>query len=329
MNTKKVIMDHNMNDNKIELFSTGDGDIQLEVNLTDDTVWLTQKQMAELFAKERSVVTKHINSIFREFELDKNSNVQKMHIPNSDKPASFYSLDVIISVGYRVKSKRGTQFRQWANSVLKNYLIEGFAINQKRLAEKEMEIKTLKTGIQILSTTLKEHINNIDEAKELSVLLDQFEKGLTLLDDYDHESLDTNGKNTKKAKYIDYEQFQSVISAMRSEFSSDIFGQEKDNSFKSAINQIYQTFENNDLYASLEEKAATLLYLIIKNHAFIDGNKRIAATCFLYFLEQNNLNPIDHISNDALATLTLFIAASKPDDMKVVISLVISLLNRQ
>ena len=154
-------------------------------------------------------------------------------------------------------------------------------------------------------------------------------KGLTLLDDYDHEALDEKGKNAKQAKLLEYKDFKSVIEAMKSDFPSDIFGQEKDDSFKSAISQIYQTFEENDLYPSLEEKAATLLYLVVKNHAFVDGNKRVAAACFLYFLEQNGLDPVTTISNDALATLTLFIAASKPGDMKVVIRLGVSLLNRK
>lgn len=316
---------------KLVIYQTKDKKTQIEVVFEQETVWLSQKQMADLFSQTKQNVSLHINNCFRENELDKHSVVKESLITANDGKrykTKLYNLDVIISIGYRVKSQRGTQFRQWATQRLKDYLVEGYAINQKRLAEKNMEVKTLKTGIQILSTTLKDHIKTLGEAKDLTILLDQFEKGLTLLDDYDHEALDQKGAHRKRAKSIDYEGFKVVIDAMKSDFRSDIFGQEKDNSFKSATRQIYQTFDDKDLYPSLEEKAATLLYLIVKNHAFVDGNKRIAAVCFLYFLEQNGLDPITHISNDALATLALFIAASKPDDMKIVIRLVISLLNR-
>ena len=317
---------------KLLIYQTKDQKTEIRVAFDDETVWLSLNQMADLFQRDKSVISRHIRNIFDEQELERSAAVANFATTASDGKTykvEHYSLDVVISVGYRVKSERGTQFRQWATQRLKDYLVEGYSINQKRLAEKNMEVQTLKTGIQILSATLKGHVKTIEEAKGLSVLLDQFDKGLTLLDDYDHESLDEKGKSSKQAKVIEYKGFKYVIEAMKSDFSSDIFGQEKDNSFKSAIQQIYQTFEVNDLYPSLEEKAATLLYLVVKNHAFVDGNKRIAAACFLYFLEQNELDPVTTISNDALATITLFIAASKPSDMKVVICLVISLLNRK
>jgi death-on-curing family protein len=316
---------------KLVIYQTKDHKTEIRVAFDDETVWLNRQQISDLFDRDIKTIGKHVNNVFKEGELDKDSVVALFATTASDGKTyqvEHYNLDVIISVGYRVKSQRGTQFRQWATQRLKDYLVEGYAINQKRLAEKDMEVKTLKTGIQILSATLKDHIKTIDEAKGLTILLDQFDKGLTLLDDYDHESLDEKGKNAKQAKVIAYKDFKSIIAAMTSDFSSDIFGQEKDDSFKSAIRQIYQTFEENDLYPSLEEKAATLLYLVVKNHAFVDGNKRIAAACFLYFLEKNDLDPVTTIGNDALATLTLFIAASKPNDMKTVIRLVISLLNR-
>jgi len=316
---------------KLVIYQTKDKKTEIRVAFDDETVWLNRQQISELFDRDIKTIGKHVNNVFKEGELNKDSVVALFATTASDGKTyqvEHYNLDVIISVGYRVKSQRGTQFRQWATQRLNDYLVEGYAINQKRLAEKDMEVKTLKTGIQILSTTLKDHIKTIDEAKGLTILLDQFDKGLTLLDDYDHEALDEKGKNAKQAKLIEYKDFKSVIAAMKSDFSSDIFGQEKDDSFKSAIRQIYQTFEENDLYPSLEEKAATLLYLVVKNHAFVDGNKRIAAACFLYFLEKNELDPVTTIGNDALATLTLFIAASKPNDMKTVIRLVISLLNR-
>jgi len=317
--------------NKLLIYQTEDNLTEIEVTLDNETVWLTQQQMADLFGRDRKTITRHIQNVFKESELIKDSVCSYFEHTAADGKnyrTQRYNLDVIISVGYRVKSQRGTQFRQWATQRLKAYLVEGYVLNQKRLAEKNMEVKTLKAGIQILSATLKSHVKTIDEAKGLSVLLDQFDKGLTLLDDYDHEALDEKGCNFKRAKHIEYTAFKAVIDAMKSDFPSDIFGQEKDNSFKSATGQIYQSFENQDLYPSLEEKAATLLYLVVKNHAFVDGNKRIAAACFLYFLEQNDLDPVLYISNDALATVTLFVAASKPSDMKVVIRLVISLLNR-
>lgn len=316
---------------KLVIYQTKDKKTEVKVSFEKETVWLNRQQMADLFDRDIKTIGKHVNNVFKEKELAKDSVVAFFATTASDGKTyqvEHYNLDVIISVGYRVKSQRGTQFRQWATQRLKDYLVEGYSVNQKRLAEKNMEVKTLKTGIQILSTTLKDHIKTIDEAKGLTILLDQFDKGLTLLDDYDHESLDEKGKSSKQAKLIEYKGFKSVIEAMKSDFPSDIFGQEKDHSFKSAIRQIYQTFEENDLYPSLEEKAATLLYLVVKNHAFVDGNKRIAAACFLYFLEKNELDPVTTIGNDALATLTLFIAASKPDDMKTFIRLVISLLNR-
>ena len=319
---------------KLVIYQTNDKKTEVEVAFDKDTVWLSLNQMADLFQRDKSVISRHIRNIFDEQELEREATVanfatvQKEGLREVERSIESFNLDVIISVGYRVKSQRGTQFRQWATQRLKDYLVEGYALNQKRLSEKSMEVKTLKTGIQILSTTLKSHIKTLAEAKGLTILLDQFEKGLTLLDDYDHQALDLKGKHPNLAKSIDYTKFKVVIDTMKSDFPSDIFGQEKDNSFKSAIQQIYQTFDDKDLYPSLEEKAATLLYLIVKNHAFVDGNKRIAAACFLYFLEQNGLNPVNCISNDALATLTLFIAASKPDDIKTVIRLTISLLNR-
>ena len=319
---------------KLEIYRTKDKKAEIEVSFDKETVWLSLNQMSELFQRDKSVVSRHIRNIFDESELEREATVadfatvQKEGGREIKRSIESFNLDVIISVGYRVKSQRGTQFRQWATQRLKDYLVEGYAINQRRLAEKNMEVKTLKTGIQILSTTLKDHIKTLSEAKGLTVLLDQFEKGLTLLDDYDHEALDKKGRHKKSENPIPYNNFKAVIEAMKSGFPSTLFGQEKDNSFKSAIKQIYQTFEGQDLYPSIEEKAGALLYLVVKNHAFVDGNKRIAAACFVYFLEKNGLNPVSYISNDALATLTLFIAASKPEDMKVVVNLVVSLLNR-
>jgi death-on-curing family protein len=238
-----------------------------------------------------------------------------------------YNLDVIISVGYRVKSKRGTQFRMWANQVIKDHLVKGYSINKKRLEQTEQEIKFLRSGIQIVSRAIEE--KSSEKGLEW---LNRFATGLALLDDYDHENLDAKGLTTRKAVYPKRREYQALIDQMKQEFDSDIFGLEKDQSFESAIAQISKGFGENDFYPSLEEKAATLLYLIVKNHAFTDGNKRIAAACFLMFLEYNDIL-IDKtgstvISNEALASLTLFIAASRAEEMETVKKLTVSILNR-
>ena len=319
--------------NQIEIYKTPDGNTEIEVQFDKDTVWLNQNQITELFLRDRTVITKHINNVFNEGELDKKSNVHFLHIANSDKPVAFYNLDVIISVGYRVKSKRGTQFRQWATKRLKEYLVEGYSINQKRLEERNLELQNLKTGIAILRRAIEHQAQNLDDAGHLAGLLEQFSGGLSLLDDYDHETLDDTGKTKRKAVIIDAAEYLKLIEAMRSEVSSDLFGKEKDTGFESSIRQIYQSFGGTEMYPSVEEKAATLLYLIVKNHSFIDGNKRIAAACFLYFLERNGL--LYHksgetiISNEALASLTLFIAVSKPKEMQTVKQVAVSLLNRK
>lgn len=316
-----------MTGNQIEIFQSKDG-ITLEVHLSDDTVWLTQEQLSTLFERDQSVISRHLRNVFKEQELEKESNMQKMHIANSDKPVTFYNLEVIISVGYRVKSLRGTQFRQWATQRLKNYLVEGILLSESRLAQKHKEIQILHNGIRILSRAIEEKASTSEDF----TWLHQFSIGLQLLDDYDHEALDSKGKHTNEVRYPNFSVYSNVVTAMRSEFNSDVFGKEKDDGFKSAIQQIRQGFGTEDVYPSIEEKAAMLLYLIIKNHAFVDGNKRIAAACFLLFLDQNNLlytrkgNTI--ISNEALASITLFVAASKSEEMETVKNLIVSILNR-
>ena len=238
-----------------------------------------------------------------------------------------FNLDMIISVGYRVNSIRGTQFRQWATQRLKDYLIEGVAVNEKRLARKNKEIQFLQDGIRILSRAIEEKANS-DEFEWLH----QFRLGLKLLDDYDHEALDKTGKHTIKAKYPALKEYMEVVEKMKPDFNSAIFGKEKDEGFKSAVTSIEQQFDEKDIYLSIEDKAAMLLYLIVKNHSFVDGNKRIAAACFILFLERNNLlyNEQEQtiISNDALASLTLFVASSKAEEMETVKQLLVSILNR-
>jgi prophage maintenance system killer protein len=320
--------------NQIEIYQSTDGSTQVNVQFEKDTVWLTQAQMAVLFNKGRTTVTEHIKNIFNEGELiekvvcrDFRHTTQHGAIKDKtqSKDVKCYNLDVIISVGYRVKSKQGTQFRIWANRVLKEYLIKGYAINEKRLAQKEQEVHILKDGIQILSRAIEEKAADNE-------WLTVFAKGLSLLDDYDHELLDAKGLTLKDAKYPSLEAYHVLINQMLLEFDSTVFGKEKDQSFQSSIAQITKGFEATDFYPTLEEKAAMLLYLIVKNHSFVDGNKRIAAACFLKFLQLNEMlfnslqQPI--ISNDTLASLTLFIASSKPEEMQTVKRLVISVLNR-
>ena len=303
----------------------------VEVRLENETVWLNQKQMAELFDKDSDTIGLHLKNIFATKELDEKATTEKYSVVQTEgnrqvnRSILFYNLDAIISVGYRVNSKRGTQFRIWANRVLKEYLVKGYAINEKRLAQKNQELQFLKSGIQILSRA-------IDERTTEDNWLAIFAKGLSLLDDYDHEKLDVDGLTLRQAEYPSLEEYRKLIHQMLREFDSEVFGKEKDKSFQSSVAQIGKGFGEVDFYPSLEEKATMLLYLVVKNHSFVDGNKRIAAVCFLKFLQQNDMllnaqnQPI--INNDTLGSLTLFIASSKPEEMETVKRLVISVLNR-
>lgn len=325
-----------MSTNEIEIYQETDGNTHVEVKFENETVWLNQEQIGLLFKRDRTVIGRHIRSIFSEGELEENvvcadfahtTQHGAIEGKTQTKTTKHYNLDIIISVGYRVKSIQGTKFRQWANKRLKDYLIQGYAINQKRLEQTEKEVKFLRTGIQIVSRAIKGKAN--EDGFEW---LNQFSKGLTLLDDYDHENLDKKGITQEIGIYPSRQEYQVLIDQMKTEFNSDVFGLEKDQGFESSIAQISKGFGDSDFYPSLEEKAAMLLYLVIKNHAFTDGNKRIAAACFLMFLEYNNLltnqegKPI--ISNEALASLTLFIATSKAEEMDTVTKLTISILNR-
>jgi prophage maintenance system killer protein len=320
-------------ENQIEIYQDIDGQTGLEVRFEQGTVWLTNNQLVELFDSSKANVSEHIKHIFQSKELEESSTVRKFRTVQKEgerqvtRQRVHYNLDVIIAVGYRINTKRGTQFRQWATQRLKDYLVQGYVINERRLEQKQLEVQTLKDGIRILSRAIEEKIG--DSHLEW---LNQFAKGLELLDDYDHEKLDAKGLSKQQAVYPDIHEYQEVVDAMKKDFESGVFGKEKDGSFQSAVSQIAKGFGEEDFYPSLEEKAATLLYLIVKNHGFVDGNKRIAAACFLLFLEKNqmlyNRDGEAIISNDALASLTLFVAASKPEEMDTVKKLVISVLNR-
>lgn len=320
------------NKGEIVIYTAPDGTVQTEVRLEAETLWLSKQQIADIFERDRTVVSRHIKAILKSGELEEKSNVQKMHVANSDKPVLFYNLDMILSVGYRVNSKQGTQFRIWANRILKEHLVNGYTINQKRLLEQNEQLKQLQQTIAIIERGMANQVQDLDEARNMIRTLADFASGLGVLDDYDHERLETNGKSLQPAIQITKDEFLAVIETMRRNFDSDIFGKPKDDSFDSSIGQIYQSFGGFELYPSIEQKAAMLLYLVVKNHSFVDGNKRIAAALFLYFLNRNALlyRSDNHsiINNDGLATITLLIAESKPGEMETMLKLVTTILNR-
>ena len=305
---------------EIMIFETKDNEIKLTVPVENETVWLTQAQMTELFQVDRTVITRHVNNVFKENELIRESNVQKMHIPNSDRPVQFYSLEVIISVGYRVKSNRGVEFRQWANSVLKQYIMKGYAINEKRLAALQ---RTVDIQTKMLASTLE-----VDEA-ELLKAVNLYTNALMLLDQYDHQSLKKPTGN-KPIYRITYEDCRNMVNAMEDSFHSDVFGVEKEKGkVEGILAAVYQSAFGEDAYPSLEEKAANLLYFMIKDHPYADGCKRIAASLFLEFLVRNNVlyeKGQKRISDGALVAITLMIAESDPKEKDIMVNLVMNLL---
>ena len=308
--------------NEIILFENQN--VKLEVNLKDETVWLTQEQMAELFGKAKSTINEHIKNIYKEGELDINITMTKFgNSEFSAKPTNYYNLDVIISVGYRVKSQEGTKFRQWANKILKDYMLKGYAINQKRLEYLEKTVKLID-----IANRIDERIEEND-AKQILKVIGEYSKALDLLDDYDHGTFEKI-KGKKDDRKISYEECIDVITKLRFNEESDIFAVERDKGLESIINNIYQSFAGQDLYTSIEEKAANFIYLIVKNHVFVDGNKRIAATLFIYFLNYYGILYKENnkvIDNNTLTALTLLIAESNPKEKSVMIDLVMNFLN--
>ena len=312
-----------MEENKIVIYQTEDGQTQIDVRLENETVWLNVAQMSTLFSKEESNVRRHIINAFKEGELERDyNNVHFLHVDGVKKPVPFYSLDVIISVGYRVKSKRGTAFRIWARNVLKEYLVKGYAVNKRMRREQIGELRQL---VGVLST---------DETNALFEVVTDYTYALDTLDNYDYERL-TIHKTTKEAPFhATYENAMEAIDGLRKKFGgSALFGNEKDESFKSSIGQIYQTFGGEELYPSVEEKAAMLLYLVTKNHSFSDGNKRIAATLFLWFLNNNRIlyraDGSKRIADNTLVALTLMIAESRTEEKDVMVKVVVNLINQQ
>ena len=321
--------------NDIIIYKTKDGNI--DVKLEQETVWLSQKQMAILFDKDIKTINKHINNIFNSNELEQDATIRNFRIVQNEggrqvaRNITHYNLDMIISVGYRVNSKQGIEFRKWATSKLKEYLIQGYALNTKLLQEKDEKLKQLQNTFNLLNRTITSQVNTMDEAQQIIKILNDFSTGFNLLDDYDNNNLDIKGKTIKKAVVITTQEFLSLIEKMKDKFTSPLFGNQKDDSFESCINQIYQTFDGKDCYETIEEKAVNLLYLIIKNHSFTDGNKRIAGNYFLYFLNKNGLlykNGKSVIDASTLATLTILIAESKPTEHQTVKQIALSILNR-
>ncbi|MEO6219016.1 MAG: RhuM family protein [Ginsengibacter sp.] len=322
--------------NEVEIYKSPDNQIELQVSLENDSVWLNRRQLTVLFDRDIKTIGKHINNVFVEKELIKNSVVAKFATTAEDGKTyqvEHYNLDVIISVGYRVKSKRGTQFRQWATQRLKDYLVKGFSINEKRLQETEAQFRELKHAVALLDKVggTKELSGN--EAQGLLKILNEYSSALDILDQFDHQKLKVPKSKTKELFRISYKEATKAINGLKEKFGgSELFGREKDKSFKSSLDGIYQTFDKKDLYPSIEEKAAQLLYFVVKNHSFVDGNKRIAAFLFVWFLEKNQLLYHEHkkvIDDNALVALTLMIAASNPDDMNMMIKVIVNLINNK
>ncbi len=318
----------------VVLYSTEDGTVQMEVQLDHETVWLTQDQMAELFGRERSVITKHLRNVFKEGELEETAVRAKIaHTATDGKTyqVQYYNLDVIISVGYRVKSNRGTLFRQWATRVLREHLVRGFTVNEQRLREQDQKLADLRRTVSLLELTVVNQAIGLDEAKGLLRVITDYAYALTTLDRFDHGTLAIE-QTTRPAPYVmSYEAAMEIVNTMKSGFGG-LFGLEKDQGFKSAMGVVYQTFGGEELYPSIEEKAANLLYFVVKNHAFSDGNKRIGAALFITFLAGNKAlyraDGSKRIADNALVALTLLIAESRPQDKETVVKVIVSLINR-
>ena len=324
-----------MNESQIQIYNSNDGQTEIEVKLEKDTVWLSLSQLSDLFLRDKSVISRHIANIFNEKELDIKSVVAKNATTAADGKTyqvDYYNLDVIISVGYRIKSQIGTQFRIWANKTLKEYLIKGYSINEKALKQQNLQLQELQKTIKILSSAVQSKELTTDESKGLLSIISDYSYALDILDQYDYQSLaitDTSGEDIYRISYA--EAIDQINLVRKAYGNSELFGREKDESFKSSISTIYQTFDGKDLYPSIEEKAAHLLYFITKNHSFSDGNKRIAAFMFLYFLSKNGVlyDKFDskRIADNTLVALTLMIAVSKQEEMGIMIKVIVNLIN--
>jgi len=317
---------------KIILYQSGDGHTSMDVHLKDETVWLTQAQMEKLFQRDQSVISRHMNNIFKEGELQRRSNMQKMHIANSDKPVAFYNLDVIISVGYRVKSLRGTQFRIWATTILKNHLVRGYSLNQRRLAEKGVE--EVRQILSLLAGTLESHNLVSDEGLAVLEVVNRYARTWQLLLQYDENNLPAPETKHVAKSNLEIDKARQAIAVLKKELmvrkqASEIFGQERGNALSGIVGAVQQTFDGKDLYPSVEEKAAHLLYFVIKDHPFTDGNKRIGSFLFLLFLKMNDLLDQKSFSNRALVALALLTAASEPGQKELMVRLIVNLISEE
>lgn len=316
---------------QLVIYKAPDGSMSIDVTVCDETVWLSQSQISELFGKDQSVIARHISNVFKEEELDRDSNMQILHNTFSKyKPTQIYSLDVVISVGYRVKSKRGTQFRIWANKVLKQYLLQGYAVNERISVQKYDQLSLL---VKVLGRTIRNQEKLTEDSRSLLQVVVDYTYALDTLDRYDYQQLTIDDTTGTEAFHATYDNAMEVIRELHEKFGgSTLFGNEKDDSFRSSIGQIYQTFGGTDLYPSVEEKAAMLLYLVTKNHSFSDGNKRIAATLFLWFLNGNgilyNEDGTKRIADNTLVALTLMIAESRTEEKDTMVKVVVNLINK-
>ncbi len=327
-----------MKQDQIVIYQTEDGQTQIDVRLENETVWLTQAQMAELFQTDRTSIVRHINNIYKVEELDKESTCAKIAQVQIEgkrtvkRNIPYFNLDMIISVGYRVNSKRGVKFRQWANRVLKDYLVKGYAVNERIRHEQIGELRQL---VGMLGRTIQNQpVISTDETTALFEVVTDYTYALDTLDNYDYERLSIDKTTKEEPFHATYENAMQAIDGLREKFGGSVlFGNEKDDSFKSSIGQIYQTFGGEELYPSVEEKAAMLLYLVTKNHSFSDGNKRIAATLFLWFLNNNGIlyreDGSKRLADNTLVALTLMIAESKTEEKDVMVKVVVNLINQK
>ncbi len=323
----------------IKIFQPEDGEPAIEVKLEKETVWLSLNQLATLFGRDKSSISRHIKNIYDSGELDKAATVANFATVQKEggravsREVTHYNLDLIISVGYRVNSKRGTQFRIWANKVLKDYLVKGYAVDKKRLEQENERLRELNQVVQMVEQAQQDKALTSEETTGLLQVVTHYAHGLEILDQYDYEQLQITRTSEAETYRLTYEEARKAIDELRGEWQApDIFGQEKDDSFHSSLQTIYQTYDGKDLYPSIEEKAAQLLYLVIKNHSFVDGNKRIAASLFLWFLQKNGLlyrsDGTKRIPDNALVALTLMIAESDPAKKDVMTKVVVNLINQ-
>ncbi len=324
----------NTDDKAVVLYQTPDGATSLAVHLEKETVWLTQKQMAELFGKTVPTINEHIKNVFKDGELEEEAVIRNFRITAADGKSydtAHYNLDVIISVGYRVKSQQGTKFRQWASKVLKDHIVKGYTINEQRFREQAEKLAEMQQTMELLARTLTAQELVTDTGRDVLRVINDYAYALATLDRYDHGTLAIEGITRKTLHLIDYDEGIRIVNAMKGEFDG-LFGLEKDQGFKSALGAIYQTFDGKELYPSVEEKGANLLYFIVKNHAFSDGNKRIAAALFIYFLGMNAIlyrsDGSKRLADNALVALTLLIAESRPEEKETIVKVIVNLINR-